>query len=523
MRKVLIPTQLDTIAADTLQAHGFDVVQSVASPLAELARLHADAAALIVRSEKVDAGILDLLPELKLVVRAGAGYDTIDTKHARRRGVDVMNTPGANANAVAEEVVTLILAAYRHVVCGDNTTRAGEWHKNALMGRELTGKTVGIVGLGNIGQLVVRRLAGFDVRVLAYDPVLSEQRARELDVELCALPDLFAGADVVSLHVPETDETRGLVGTSLLERMKPGALLINCARAGIVVEDDLRTAKVARGLRYCTDVYAKDAPGAKTIADVAELMLPHLGASTEEANLTAARRAAEQTIAYFASGVTSFVVNRALPVGLDERYQLLVYYLTRVARGFVGPGVQPQRIEASFYGDLRRYQEALLSSVVLGLSSDFDPLFDHQQATAYLAEKGIVYVTRETDESKGYGNSITIDLMESSHRTSNQCSVRGTIAEGVPMVSRINDFDRLYFEPTGHSVLVVYRDQPGMLATITQAMADEGVNIDDIRSPHDPRTGESLAALKVNRPVSEAVLERIMAHPGFLRATRFSI
>ncbi|MFH1567611.1 MAG: NAD(P)-dependent oxidoreductase, partial [Gemmatimonadota bacterium] len=455
--------------------------------------------------------------------RAGAGYDTIDTKHARRRGVDVMNTPGANANAVAEEVITLVLAAYRHVVRGDTTTRAGQWEKNALMGRELAGKTVGIVGLGNIGQLVVKRLAGFEVRVLAYDPVLSEQRAEELQVELCSLPDLFARADIVSLHIPETDETRGLVNGGLLNRMKEGAVLVNCARAGVIDEADLRTARAARKLRFCTDVYEKDAPGEKSVADIADVMLPHLGASTEEANSAAARRAAEQTVAYFESGVTTYVVNRALPVGLDARYQVLAYYLTRVARGFLGPGVQPQRIEASFYGQLRQHEEYLLASVVLGLSADFDPLFDHQQATGYLAEKGIALVSREADESKGYGNSITIDLMESSHRTSNQCSVRGTIAEGVPMVARINDFDRLYFEPTGHSVLVVYQDRPGMLATITQVMADHDINIEDIRSPHDPRTGESLAVLKVNKPVPEAALERILAHPGFSRATAFTI
>jgi D-3-phosphoglycerate dehydrogenase len=305
--------------------------------------------------------------------------------------------------------------------------------------------------------------------------------------------------------------------------MKEGALLVNCARAGVVNEADLRAAKAARRLLYCTDVYPKDEPGQKSVADVADVMLPHLGASTEEANSTAARRAAEQTVAYFASGVTSYVVNRALPVGLDERYQLLTYYLTRAARGFLGPGVQPQRIEVSFYGQLKQYEDFLLASVVLGLSSDFDPLFDHQQATGYLADKGIAYVSRETDESKGYGNSITIDLMESSHRTSNRCSVRGTVAEGVPMVSRIDDFDRLYFEPIGTSVLVVYHDQPGMLATITQVMADHDINIDDIRSSHDPGTGESLAVLKVNKPVPDGSLDRILAHPGFRRATAFTI
>lgn len=523
MRKVLIPTKLDPVAAQILSEHSFGVVQDADADLSDLLAAHGDASALIVRSEKVDETVLDALDNLQLVVRAGAGYNTIDTKHARRRGVDVMNTPGANANAVAEEVVALILSAYRNIVRGDTTTRAGQWEKKALMGRELTGKTVGIVGLGNIGQLVVKRLGGFEVKVVAYDPVVSEERAADLDVELCSLADLFSRADIVSLHVPETDETRGLVGGELLSAMKEGAMLVNCARAGVVDERALRAAKAEKGIVFCNDVYPKDEAGDKSVADIADVMLPHLGASTKEANYNAARRAAEQTAAYFERGLTTYVVNRAQPEGLDERYQLLAYYLTRVARGYLGAGVHPSRIETSFYGDLGQYEDYLLSSVVLGLSADFDPLFDHQQATEYLADKGIAHVGRPVDESKGYGNSITIDLVESSHRTFNECSVRGTIAEGTPMISRINDFDRLYFEPTGHSVLVVYEDQPGMLATITQVMADHDINIDDIRSPHDPRTGESLAVLKVNQAVPDAALERIMSSPGFKSASAFSI
>ncbi len=523
MKKVLIPTKLDTVAANIFREHRLEVVQEPVTPLPELARTHTDAVALVVRSEKVGQEVLDTLEQLQLVVRAGAGYDNIDIRHARRRGIDVMNTPGANANAVAEEVLALILAAYRHIVRGDTSTRAGLWEKNQLTGRELTGKTVGIVGLGNIGQLVVKRMAGFEVSVLAYDPVVSADRATELGVDLCSLPELFSRADIVSLHIPETDETRGLVGTDLLESMKDGAMLVNCARAGVVDEAALRTVKARRNLLFCTDVYAKDEPGDKSVADLADVMLPHLGASTREANYNAARRAAEQAVAYFEQGVSACVVNRALPAGLDERYQVLAFYLTRVARAYLGAGVNPKRIETSFYGDLGHYQDFLLGSVVLGLSSDFDPLFDYQQAVHYLAEKGIDYQSRQVDDSKGYGNSITIDLMEGSRRTFGRCSVRGTVTEGSPMISRIDDFDRLYFDPTGHSLLVVYQDQPGMLAAITQAMADCGINIDDIRSSHDPRTGESLAVLKVNQRVPAAAVARILDQPGFKRVAAFTV
>ncbi|MDZ4199961.1 MAG: 3-phosphoglycerate dehydrogenase, partial [Kiritimatiellia bacterium] len=285
MKKVLIPTKLDDIARSLLEERGgYQVVQDVRIPLPELAPAHPDTVALIVRSEKVTEAILDLLPKLKVIVRAGAGYDTIDIRSARKRGIDVMNTPGANANAVAEEVVALMLADARHLLVADASCRRGEWEKKAFMGRELAGKTVGILGLGAIGRLVARRLSGFECRMLGYDPMLAEDRARELDVELVSLPDLFSRCDYVTLHLPENEETRGLVGATLLSLMKPGATLVNCARAGIVNEEDLRRIKPEKKLRFLNDVYSKDAEGPKSVADVADIMLPHLGASTFEAN-----------------------------------------------------------------------------------------------------------------------------------------------------------------------------------------------------------------------------------------------
>ena len=163
MKKVLIPTKLDKVVAKILTDAGFEVVQVPDKPILDLAKENADAQVVIVRSEKVTPEVMDQLPQLKLVVRAGAGYDNIDTKYARRRNVDVMNTPGANSNAVAEEVVALALAAYRKLVPADESTRAGKWEKSKFMGHEITGKTLGILGLGNIGRLLAKRVSGFDM------------------------------------------------------------------------------------------------------------------------------------------------------------------------------------------------------------------------------------------------------------------------------------------------------------------------------------------------------------------------
>ncbi len=511
MKKVLIPTNLDPVAAETLRATGrYAVVQDGSTPPADLARAHADAYALIVRSEPVTAELLDLLPQLKVVVRAGAGYDTIDIRQARKRGVDVMNTPGANANAVAEEVIALILADARFIIPADLSTRAGGWEKKSFLGRELAGKTVGIVGLGNVGRLVARRLKGFECRLLGYDPLVPSERVRELGIEPVALEDLFSESDIVTLHIPETDTTRRMIGARLLELLKPGATLVNCARAGIIDEDALRAVKQRKGLRFLTDVYPRDAPGPKSVADIADIMMPHLGANTREANYNAARRAAEQLIDLDERGITAYIVNRDIPEGLDKAYCDLAFVLARLTRALAGPAAPLKMIETSFYGRLEPYASWLLVSILSGLWDGFDRLNDYEAAVKFLREMGIEHVNRAVDPDKGFANSMTLDLIvEESGSRLKRTSVRGTVAEGRMMISRINEFDHLYFEPSGVMLFCIYHDRPGVIAAISRHLADLGINIEDMRNPHDPKTNRSLAILKINRMPGEDVIRRI--------------
>lgn len=513
MKKVLIPTRLDPVCRTTLEAHGgFEVCQDDRESLEHLATAHPDTVALIVRSEPVTPGIIDALPSLKLILRAGAGVNTIDTRYARRKGIDVMNTPGANANAVAEEVVAMLLADARHIVRADASCRAGEWEKKAFLGRELAEKTVGIVGLGAIGRLVARRLSGFDVELLGYDPFLSEDRAEDIGVRMTDLPTLFAQSDYVTLHLPENDETRNLVDADLLSQMKHGATLVNCARAGVVREEALRAIKADRGLRFLNDVYPKDAPGLKSVSDVADLMLPHLGANTVEANRNAARRAAEQLIEFYDKGITSFIVNRDIPEGLDPAFGDLAFTLARIARQVVGRDEQLELIETSFYGSLKPYGEWLLIPIAAALSETIDRSSDVAAVRRVLKESGIDYADRETDERKGYRNSMTVDLVAGlGDDRLRRASVRGTVTEGRLMVARINDFDKLYFEPKGHIAVFIYRDRPGVLGRIASAMADADVNIDDVRNPHNARGDQSIAVLKVNQAVPAGIMARTAA------------
>jgi D-3-phosphoglycerate dehydrogenase len=511
MKKVLIPTKLDRVAQEILTANGsYEVVQEESEDLEGLAKKNPDAYAVIVRSNKVTPEIIDMLPKLKMIVRAGAGYNTIDTKYARQKGVDVMNTPGANSNAVAEEVIGLILADSRHLIQADPSVRSGKWEKKRFMGRELSHKTVGIVGLGHIGQLVVKRLSGFDVKVLGYDPVISSQRARDLNVELADVETIFAESDYVTLHVPENDETRKFVGTKLLSLMKDGATLINSARAGIIDEDALREVKKTKNIRFLNDVYPKDAEGEKSVADVADVMLPHLGASTKEANLNAAKRAAEEIIDLDEKGITSYIVNRSIPDGLDETYCELTNTLARLCRCLVGRRATPKTIETSFYGPLAPFADWLLVPIVAGIWDDFDRSLDYQAAREFLKEMGITYVNREVDDQKGYGGSITVDMTADAGPAGlRDVSIRGTVAEGILMVSRIDEFHKLYFEPVGPTAFFLYDDRPGVLGTIGKHLAEHGVNIEDVRNPHDPKTNRSLAIMKVNEAISEELTNDI--------------
>jgi D-3-phosphoglycerate dehydrogenase / 2-oxoglutarate reductase len=511
MKKVLVPTKLNKALKDILGAAGhYQVIQDESLDLMTLAGHHPDAYALIVRSEKVTSQVIDALPRLKVIIRAGSGYDNIDTKHARKKGIDVMTTPGANANAVAEEVVALMLADARHIVPADISCRAGKWEKNLFMGRELSGKTVGIVGLGYIGQLVSKRLSGFEVRMLGYDPVISQDRAQSLGIEVVDLPTLFEESDYVSLHVPENASTRGMINYEVLSRMKKGATLVNCARAGVVVEADLRRVKGEKGIRFLNDVYPKDAEGPKTVADVADIMVPHLGASTNEANTKAAALAAQQLVEFDEKGITTYIVNRDIPAGLDEAFGELAFMLAKLSRHFIGPEAKLKLIETSFYGNLKPFANWLLVPIVAALSEDFDRSMDYPAARKYLADMGVDYSDRQTDEAKGFESSITLDLAGTiGDDTLRKASIRGTVTENMLMISRINDFQKLYFEPKGPTVAFTYRDRPGIIGRIGAALAAAGVNIDDMRNPHDSKGETSIAILKVNKPVPPEVVRQI--------------
>ncbi len=507
--KILIPTKLDKAAAATLSAAGYDVVQDDSTPIEEIITANPDAAGIIVRSEKVTAELIDALPGLKCVIRAGAGFDNIDYVYARTKGIDVMNTPGANSNAVAEEVVAMILAAYRYIVPADVTTRAGEWNKKKYMGHELTHKTVGILGLGNIGRLLVKRLQGFECKVLGYDHFLSRQRALNIGAIPTEMDEIFREADIISLHVPGGPATRNLINAELINKMKDGAMLINCSRYGVVDEDAIRAARAAgKNIIYCTDVHPKDTAAMQPSADVADLMLPHLGANTKEANKNAAMQAARQMVDYFTSGDTSCVINAERPADLHPAQLQLASMLGKLC--YQAGGCKPiRRVECTFYNNLRSFRKWFTPWILQGTVPGAEQGLMPAAAETSFREHGIVYKAREPKDDKLYDDALTIDIHMEVDGQQIISSVRGMVVDGTPVVSRIAEFEHLYAALAGNTIVLRYADRPGVVAAIGQALSLAGINIDNIVAPTDHKSGDSLAVIKTNMPISDDQLQAI--------------
>ena len=369
---------------------------------------------------------------------------------------------------------------------------------------------------------MVKRLSGFDIKFLGYDPMISPARAEEIGVESCSVDRIFAEADCITLHIPENEETRGMINRRLFEMMKPGAMLVNCARAGIINEEDLRAVKAEKKIIYCNDVYPKDAAGEKSVADVADIMMPHLGANTFEANFNAAKRAAEQTIAYFEQGITNCVVNKALPDGLDAGFQKLAYVLTSLTRAYLGNENNPTRIETSFYGKLADYAKWLLPPIVAAIAKDFAVEQGPKEAEQFLADAGVEVVNRMVDNNKHYGEAMTIDLFVGGADGLFKAGARGTITENNPMISRLDEFDKLYFNPAGNHLFVEYADEPGVIGRIAGILGEKNINIVDIRAPQNVKTGRSLSVITTNVEVPEMLVEKIREAVNATKAFSFS-
>ncbi len=311
--KVLVSDSLAKEGIEILQqAEGIEVEVKVGLPPEELKKIIRDYQGLVIRSAtKVTAEIIEAAENLKVIGRAGAGLDNVDIPAATKRNIVVMNTPGGNTISAAEHAISLMFSLARRIPQSTSSMKVGKWEKKKFMGTELYQKTLGIIGIGNIGAVVADRALGLKLKVIAHDPFVSEERARQIGVELVSLAELFQRADIITIHTSLTDETRGLINAASFEKMKDGVMIINCARGGIIVEEDLCQAiKKGKVRGAALDVFEKEPPGQCPLLELEEVICtPHLGASTEEAQIKVAVAVAEQISDYLLKGIIRNAVN----------------------------------------------------------------------------------------------------------------------------------------------------------------------------------------------------------------------
>jgi len=504
----------ESLSPATIEALGpdFDVRQCDGADRAALLSAIVDADALLVRSAtKVDAEALAAAARLKVIARAGVGLDNVDVRAATQAGVMVVNAPTSNIVSAAELAVALMLAAARHIAPAHAALRSGEWKRSKYTGIELYEKTVGIVGLGRIGVLVAQRLSAFGMSVIAYDPYVQAGRAAQMGVRLVDLDTLLAESDFMSVHLPKTPETLGLIGDEQLHRVKPSLVLVNAARGGIVDEVALYAAlKEGRVAAAGLDVFATEPCTDSPLFELDNVVAtPHLGASTDEAQEKAGVAVARSVRLALSGELVPDAVNvQGGVIAEDVRPGIpLTEKLGRVFTALAGEVAQ--QIDVEVRGEITVYDVKVLELAALkGVFTDVvEDQVSYVNAPLLAAERGTAVRLVAESESPDHRNVITI---RGTLADGSQISVSGTLV-GIHQRERIvevNGFD-VDLEPTEHLAFFMYADRLGMVGTVGQILGDAGINIAGMQVARDEKGGHALVALSVDSSIPAETLSEI--------------
>ncbi len=520
MPKVLIADKLSKAAVDVFRLNGIDVDVAVGASAGDLKARIADCDGLAVRSAtKVTARLLEAAPNLKVVGRAGVGVDNIDVAAATARGVVVMNTPFGNAITTAEHTIAMLMALARRVPAADRSTRSGNWEKSRFVGVEVAGKVLGLVGCGNVGSIVASRAQGLKMRVIVYDPYVSPERADELSVEKVELDELLSRADFVSLHVPLTDQTRGMIDADALASMKPGARVINCARGGLVVESDLGAAIESGHIDGAAlDVFAVEPATDNPLFALEQVIVtPHLGASTAEAQENVARQIAEQMADFLTVGAVTNALNMP-SVSAEEAprlrpYMKLADQLGSFAGQLTRTGLKAVTVE--YEGHVTTLNTQALTAIVLqGLLA---PLLDEvNMVNAPLIARERNIAVSEIKHARQGDYQTLISLTVTTEKRSR--SVAGTLFAGNrPRIVQIKGIN-IEAELGPHMLYIANTDKPGIIGRLGMALADANINIATFHLGRPAKNGDAIALIQVDEPLSEEVLAKVRAIDGVRQA-----
>jgi D-3-phosphoglycerate dehydrogenase len=506
----------DKLAESTVAALGDQIeVRWVDGPDREkLLAAVPEADALLVRSATtVDAEVFDAAPKLKIVARAGVGLDNVDVDTATERGVLVVNAPTSNIHSAAEHALALLLSAARQIPAADASLREHAWKRSSFSGTEIFGKTVGVVGLGRIGQLVAQRLAAFETHVVAYDPYVSPARAAQLGIELLPLDELLTRADFISVHLPKTPETAGLIDKDALAKTKPGVVIVNAARGGLVDEAALFDAVSSGHVRAAgIDVFSKEPCTDSPLFDLPQVVVtPHLGASTEEAQDRAGTDVAASVKLALAGEFVPDAVNVGAGIVSEEVSPWLD--LVRKLGLLVGALTDelPVSLSVQVRGELASEDvEVLRLSALRGLfSAVIEDQVTFVNAPAIAEERGVAADLTTATESPNHRSVVDVRAVASDGSVVN---VAGTLS-GPQQVEKIVQINGRNFDlrAQGTNVVIHYVDRPGVLGKIGTLLGDAGVNIHAAQLSEDAEGPGATIVLRVDREVPADVRETISA------------
>jgi D-3-phosphoglycerate dehydrogenase len=472
--------------------------------------------ALIVRSStRVTAETIARASKLRVIGRAGIGVDNVDVEAASRRGIIVVNAPTSVVVAAAEQTIALILALCRRIPQAHRSVSEGRWERSKFVGSELRGKTVGIVGLGNIGGEVARRILAFEARVVGSDPFVNAEYASRLGIQLVSLDELLEVSELVTLHVPLTRSTRNLIGAEQLARMKPGARLVNCARGGVVDEAALvRALREDRLAGAALDVFAQEPPSDPDLLSSDRVVLtPHLGASTEEAQVAASVEVAQQVIAVLGGRPARYAVNvpaispenlHAVGPYLDVG-EKLGYLLAQLASSPVAG------VDITYHGQIADVDTTpVRSAIVLGLLRVASPENVNLMNAMLLARnRGIsISETRCSETEESYANLVVVRLHAADGFVS---EVAGTAIGFEPRLVRVDGFRVDVALNDGYLLFVQHTDQPGVVGRLGTLLGNGDVNISSMQVGRLSPRGEAMMILAVDEPIPAALFERVLA------------
>ena len=514
--KIFVADDVSESGLEPLRTGAFSVEKRTGLKGAELAAAIKDCEGLIVRSEtKVTSDLLENATNLRVIGRAGVGVDNIDVPAATIRGVVVMNAPDGNTITTAEHTIALLISLARSVPQANGSLKEGRWERKRFIGVELHGKTLGIIGLGRIGRVVASRARAMGMSIVAYDPFIAPEQARDMEIELAPLEDVYARADFLTVHTPLTTETRGLINREVMAKMKKGARIINCARGGLVDEQALFEAIESGHIAGAAlDVFTQEPPSPDNpLLKLDQVIVtPHLGASTTEAQEGVALTVAEQMRDYLSTGALRGAVNVPMvgtkELGLMQPYLALAESLGRFQAQLADKPVSEVRIE--YAGEIVDIDAApvtrsFLSGLLRGVSARVNVV----NAFLIAEERGIRVTTSYVRKSGDLAPAIKTEILTDDSRY----SVSGTLVGygGQLREGRITEIDGFHLEaaPHGHMLVMRNHDVPGVIGRVGTILGERGVNISRFHLGRRERGGEAIAVIEVDVPVERETIQQL--------------